>query len=245
MNKVTPTSTKTKVKSSTKVPVPVQAPVPVSTVKQAPKQQSTPKEESKSSTPKEESKPSTLPKETEAPTADEFNEIQDELYRFHVEQASQHKLMAQRVKRAQRLHNLEIKEASKKQKKVKAPRDYSKPKRATGFAKAVVVSDELYTFLTKNKATMKEPSFVPKSKEEDEAWPRIPIKTGVPLVRTDVTSFISKYVRDHNLQNPTVKREIMPDATLKKIFANPNEPEPTTYSYLQLQRYISHHFKST
>ena len=181
------------------------------------------------------------------PEADEVSQIHDDLYKYHVEQAAAHKLAAQKVKRAQRVHTAQLKEAMKKQKKRKAPRDYSKPKRPTGFAEPVVVSDELYAFLTKNKATMKEPTFVPKSKEEDEAWPRVAIKTGVPVARTDVTSFISKYIKEHKLQNQEAKREIIPDATLKKIFANPNEAVPATYSYLQLQRYLSHHFpkKST
>ena len=185
----------------------------------------------------------TVEESTQPSNVEEVNQLHDELYRYHIEQAASHKAAAQKVKRVQRLHALLLKEASKKQKKVKAVRDYSKPKRPTGFAEPVVVSDELYSFLTKHKATMKEPTFVPKSKEEDEAWPRVPIKTGVPVARTDVTSFISKYIKEHNLQNPEAKREILPDATLKKIFANPNEPAPKTYSYLQLQRFISHHFQ--
>jgi hypothetical protein len=226
MNKATASSVKTTSVKTKKVrqPTPVEAtPAPV---------EATPAPV--------EATPATVP--VEVSTVDEVNQIHDELYRYHMEQATQHKLAAQKVKRAQRVHNAMLKEASKKQKKRKAPRDYSKPKRPTGFAEPVVVSDELYTFLTKNKATMKDPAFVPKSKEEDEAWPRISIKTGVPVARTDVTSFISRYIKENNLQNPEAKREIIPDATLKRIFANPNEPAPKTYSYLQLQRYLSHHF---
>jgi chromatin remodeling complex protein RSC6 len=89
---------------------------------------------------------------------------------------------------------------------------------------------------------MKDPSFSPKSREEDLAWPRLEVKLGVPVARTDVTSYISKYIREHNLQNPEAKREIIPDATLRKIFANPNEDARTIHTYLQVQRYINHHF---
>ena len=79
---------------------------------------------------------------------------------------------------------------------------------------------ELYSFLVKNKATMKDHTFVPTSETDEAAWPRLPVVAGVPVARTDVTSFISKYIKDHNLQNPEMKREIIPDAALKKVFAN-------------------------
>ena len=153
----------------------------------------------------------------------------------------------QELRKLQRDHDAMIKESSKKVKKTKAPRDFTKAKRATGFAEPVLVSAELYSFLVKNKATMKDHTFIPSSEEQEAAWPRLPVVNGVPVARTDVTSFISKYIKDHNLQNPEMKREIIPDASLKKVFANPNEPTPVTYNYLQLQKYISHHFpkKST
>ena len=153
----------------------------------------------------------------------------------------------QELRKLQRDHDAMVKESSKKVKKTKAPRDFTKVKRATGFAEPVLVSAELYSFLVKNKATMKDHTFAPSSEEQEAAWPRLPVVDGVPVARTDVTSFISKYIKDHNLQNPEMKREIIPDAALKKVFANPNEPTPATYNYLQLQRYISHHFpkKST
>jgi hypothetical protein len=176
---------------------------------------------------------------TEGPT---FRQRLEALVRSRMEHIDHLKREVQELRKLQREHDHMLKEASKKLKKKKAPRDYSKPKRATGFAEPVVVSDELYTFLTKNKATMKDPSFTPKSAEEDANWPRVPVKAGVPVARTDVTSYISKYIKEHNLQNPEMKREIVPDAALKKLFANPSEPTPKTYSYLQLQRYISHHF---
>jgi hypothetical protein len=137
-----------------------------------------------------------------------------------------------------REHEKAIREAGKKQKKVKAPRDYSKVRKPAGFAEPLLVSDKLYGFLTKTKAEMKDPSFVPKNEEEDRNWPRIPVKSGQPVARTDVTSHISKYIKQKDLQNPENKREIFPDAELKKIFS-----DSETYQYLQLQKYVNHHFQ--
>lgn len=151
------------------------------------------------------------------------------------------------MKRLQKEHDALIKEASKKTKKKKGPRDFTKPRRATGFAEPVIVSDELYNFLVNTKATMKDPSFVPTSQEEDSNWPRIPVVKGTPVARTDVTSHISKYIREHNLQNPEERREIVPDTTLRKVFSEPTETSKRdssklVYTYLQLQRYVNHHF---
>ena len=157
------------------------------------------------------------------------------------------KTHVQVMKRLQKEHDALIKEVSKKKKK-KGPRDFTKPRRATGFAEPVIVSDELYGFLVKTKATMKDPSFVPTSQEEDSNWPRIPVVKGNPVARTDVTSHISKYIREHNLQNPEERREIVPDATLRKIFSEPTEvskrdPSKLVFTYLQLQRYVNEHFQ--
>ena len=166
------------------------------------------------------------------------------------EQIDTMKREVQELKKLQREHDLLLKEASRKQKKVKQPRDFSKPKKATGFAEPVVVSDEMYSFLLKTKAVMKDTTFVPKCQEDLDNWPRVPVKQGVPVARTDVTSHISKYIKDHNLQNPLAKREIVPDAALKKLFSEPTElsdkTDPTSrkiHTYLQLQRYLNAHFQ--
>jgi hypothetical protein len=162
------------------------------------------------------------------------------------DQVSSLKLYVQELKKLQREHIVLLKEVSKRQKKVKAPRDYSKPRRATGFAEPLVVSKEMYSFLTKTKATMKDPSYTPSSDEEYNNWPRVSVKSGTPVSRTDITSHISKYIKEHNLQNPTARREILPDASLKKLFGEPTvEGESSFYTYLKLQRYLNHHFKKT
>ena len=159
------------------------------------------------------------------------------------------KSQVQELRKLQREHDQLVKDASRKNKKKKLQRDFTKPRRATGFAEPVIVSDELYSFLVKTKATMKDPSFTPTSQEEQTNWPRVAVKAGVPVARTDVTSHISRYIKDHNLQNPNERREIVPDASLKKIFSEPVEPSKSdasknVYTYLKLQKYVNHHFPS-
>jgi hypothetical protein len=171
-----------------------------------------------------------------------FRQRLETLVRSRLESIDRLKREVQELRRLQKDHDHILKEASKKNKK-KAPRDYSKPRKATGFAGPVTVSDELYAFLTKTKAVMKDPTFQPKNAEEDANWPRIPVKSGQPVARTDVTSHISKYIKEKNLQNPESKREILPDAVLKKIFTNPSLTEqPVSFNYLKLQTYLNHHF---
>lgn len=159
------------------------------------------------------------------------------------------KAQVQELRKLQREHDQLVKDASRKNKKKKLPRDFTKPRRSTGFAEPVVVSDDLYSFLVKTKATMKDPSFTPSSQEEHDNWPRVPVKAGVPVARTDVTSHISRYIKEHNLQNPSERREIVPDAALKKIFSEPVEASKSdaskkVYTYLKLQKYVNHHFPS-
>jgi hypothetical protein len=159
------------------------------------------------------------------------------------------KSQVQELRKLQREHDQLVKDASRKNKKKKLPRDFSKPRRSTGFAEPVIVSDELYSFLVKTKATMKDSTFTPKNQEEHDNWPRVAVKAGVPVARTDVTSHISKYIKEHNLQNPSERREIVPDASLKKIFSEPVEPSKAdasknVYTYLKLQKYVNHHFPS-
>ena len=94
---------------------------------------------------------------------------------------------------------------------------------------------------------MKDPKFTPSNQEEHDNWPRVAVKSGVPVARTDVTSHISKYIKEHNLQNPQERREIVPDATLRKIFSEPVEESKSdatkkVYTYLKLQKYVNHHF---
>lgn len=119
----------------------------------------------------------------------------------------------------------ELKLASKGRKK-KATNPDAKPRKPSGFAEPVVVSDQMYTFLT-----------------------GFGVKKGTPIARTDITKFIIEYIKKHNLQNPERRREIVPDTVLSKLFGpamehrDPNDTSsPKVYSYLKLQKYLSSHF---
>jgi len=132
----------------------------------------------------------------------------------------------QELRKMQRDHEHALKDASKKSKKKKAPRDGATPRKPSGFASPVLVSDELYQFLE-----------------------QFGVKHGDLIARTDVTRHITNYIKEHDLQNPEHRREIMPDATLKKLFGEPVETKdpsdansPKIYTYLKLQRYLSPHF---
>jgi chromatin remodeling complex protein RSC6 len=57
--------------------------------------------------------------------------------------------------------------------------------------------------------------------------------------QTDVTKFISGYVKSHNCFDPNFKRRILPDAKLGKLLRVTDKDE---VSYLNLQTYLKVHF---
>jgi chromatin remodeling complex protein RSC6 len=57
--------------------------------------------------------------------------------------------------------------------------------------------------------------------------------------QTDVTKFISGYVKSHNCFDPTFKRRILPDAKLAKLLRVTDKDEVT---YLNLQSFLKVHF---
>lgn len=169
------------------------------------------------------------PAETEAVENTEVASMRqrfEALIKSRQDQMTELKREIQELRKMQRDHEHALKDASKKSKKKKVPRDDANPRKPSGFASPVVVSDELYSFLE-----------------------RYGVKKGDPIARTDVTRHITNYIKEHDLQNPEHRREILPDAALKKLFSEPIEPKdpanpdgPKMWSYLKMQRYISHHF---
>ena len=119
-----------------------------------------------------------------------------------------------------------VKELSKKGKKRRVVATGESSRKPSGFASAVVVSDDLYDFLA-----------------------QFNIKRGEPIARTEVTRHIASYIKKNDLQNPEYRREIVPDQMLKKLFGpaielkDPNNPNSEkVYSYMRLQKYLSRHF---
>tara|TARA_B000000441_G_C21655856_1_gene298114 strand:+ start:56 stop:628 length:573 start_codon:yes stop_codon:yes gene_type:complete len=100
--------------------------------------------------------------------------------------------------------------AAKKQGKRKKRTGNRQP---SGFVKPTKISNELASFLGKDK--------------------------GTEMARTDVTREINKYIRAHNLQDPKNGRHILADAKLKKLLKLKKEDNLT---YFNLQKYMSTHF---
>jgi chromatin remodeling complex protein RSC6 len=144
--------------------------------------------------------------DTEAPLAEQSVEFVAKLQQLSVmistlktEYRALEKKWSREIKSAQKV-------SSKRKRKVgnRAP---------SGFVKPTKISDELATFLGKDK--------------------------GTEMARTEVTRDINKYIRTHSLQDKENGRKINPDtklATLLKL----NKTDELTY--FNLQRYMSPHF---
>ena len=89
----------------------------------------------------------------------------------------------------------------------------------SGFVKPSPISDELASFLGKEK--------------------------GVEMARTDVTREINQYIRAHNLQDKENGRKINPDEPLRNLLKITKDSD-VVLTYFNLQRYMGPHFpKST
>ena len=103
-----------------------------------------------------------------------------------------------------------------------AQKQSSKRKRKTGnrapsgFVKPTKISDELASFLGKDK--------------------------GTEMARTDVTREINTYIRAHKLQDKENGRKINPDTKLAALLKLKKTDELT---YFNLQKYMSPHFEKT
>lgn len=98
--------------------------------------------------------------------------------------------------------------------KVNAKRNKNKGSRApSGFVKPAAISKELAKFLGKPEDTL--------------------------MSRTDVTKFITAYVKEHKLQDAKNGRRIVPDAKLKALLNVKGSDEVT---YFNLQKYMKSHF---
>ena len=83
----------------------------------------------------------------------------------------------------------------------------------SGFVKPTKISQELASFLGKEKDTL--------------------------MARTEVTREINQYIRAHNLQDPKNGRHIVPDKKLRTLLKLSKDDELT---YFNLQKFMSPHF---
>jgi chromatin remodeling complex protein RSC6 len=101
--------------------------------------------------------------------------------------------------------------------KINQKKNKNKGSRApSGFVKPTKISDELATFLKKEKGSM--------------------------MARTDVTKEMTAYIRENSLQDKSNGRKILPDAKLKKLLKVSDADELT---YFNLQKFMSPHFEKS
>jgi chromatin remodeling complex protein RSC6 len=97
--------------------------------------------------------------------------------------------------------------------KIKTHRDDSKPRSEnnSGFMKPIKISEDLANFLNTNPEDL--------------------------ITRVHVTKKLCQYIKDQDLQNPTDRREIIPDEKLKNLFNMGNDK----LTYYSMQRQIQQH----
>jgi len=123
------------------------------------------------------------------------------------------RLLKQTASRIKHLRN-DLTRVLRKTKRNVAPKDKSKLSNS-GLMKPVVISRELAAFM------------------------KVPVDS--LHSRVSVTNAICNYIKEHNLQNPNNKREILADAELARILNyNPSVKQPLTYFYIQ--QLIQPHF---
>ena len=96
----------------------------------------------------------------------------------------------------------------------KAKKRKADPNRTpSGFAKPSLISDELCKFLKK--------------------------PLGSKMARTDVTKEVNVYIKQHNLQNPENKKQIVPDKILVDLL---KISKSEVLTYFSLQKFLKSHF---
>lgn len=117
------------------------------------------------------------------------------------------------TRKLQRSVHKDLKTAEKRNKRVNAKKGKREP---SGFAKPAVISNELCDFLGR--------------------------PYGTEMARTEVTKYLTTYIKDHNLQQPEDKRKITPDKKLTKLLKLSKDDQVT---YFNLQKWMKPHFPST
>lgn len=141
----------------------------------------------------------------------EFSNIQTRLSELRSLESS---ILAD-VRRLQKSTLRYVKDINRKNKKRKSNvPDGEKKKRApSGFAKPALISSQLCAFLGKPE--------------------------GTEMARTEVTKYLTNYIKTHNLQDQSNRRKIIPDKKLQSLL-NVNKSDEVTY--FNLQKYMKVHF---
>lgn len=145
-----------------------------------------------------------------------MSEQQPSMYQQMVDKVSALNILSKELGVMMKAFSKELNKAGKKSGK-RAPKTPStEPRPLSGFAKPTKLTDELCVFLKISKDSL--------------------------LARTEVTRRLNAYFREHNLQNPANKKEILPDAAIKKLL---NLKAEDTLTYFNLQRHMKHLFVPT
>jgi upstream activation factor subunit UAF30 len=150
--------------------------------------------------------PTDVPSETEAPLAEQSVEFLAKLQQLSVMISN----LKTEYRALEKKWSREVKSAQKVSSKRKRKAGNRAP---SGFVKPTKISDELASFLGKEK--------------------------GTEMARTEVTRDINKYIRTNNLQDKENGRKINPDSKLATLLKLKKTDELT---YFNLQRYMSPHF---
>jgi chromatin remodeling complex protein RSC6 len=89
-----------------------------------------------------------------------------------------------------------------------------KPRKKTGFALPVTISDELCEFMDKEK--------------------------GSKVARPQVTQFLTNYIQNNNIINPENKKFIVPDEKLTKLLGD--DIKNIELTYFNIQTFMNKHF---
>lgn len=115
------------------------------------------------------------------------------------------------VRKLQKNVNRQVRESARKQRKRKTNSDVKRP--PSGFAKPTLISDSLCQFLG--------------------------VESGTHMARTEVTKHLTKYIKEHELQDGANKRIINCDSALAGLL---NVQPSDEVTYFNLQRYMKPHF---
>ena len=161
--------------------------------------------------------PAPVPVQVEAPLVVESQDMSSEKYNAQftnlISELQQWRSnitnMISSVRNLQRSVEKEVRHSNRRSKK-----QLNKPKREpSGFAKPTEISHDLCDFLSK--------------------------PYGTEMARTEVTKYLTQYIKQHNLQEPADKRKIKPDPKLSKLLGCKNDDEVT---YFNLQKWMKPHF---
>ncbi len=151
------------------------------------------------------------PSATEVETVSLEDQFKDILTRLQEFRTLSNTLMAD-VRKLQKNVAKQVRESNKKNRKRKVRSGDSK-RPPSGFAKPALISDALCQFLGVSK--------------------------GSEMARTEVTKYLTKYIKEHKLQDEKNRRIIICDSKLTALLkVQPNDE----VTYFNLQRYMKPHF---